>query len=116
VLPAVVRVDDVIGGAAGGRVVGVIERLQRLMTDLELLIRHAKTEDGKVRNAKLLGSSIEGMRRCLETGVKLHQAMRAADEVDRLQNAVLEEIRKCDEDLHVRVLLRLRDLLDKWEG
>jgi hypothetical protein len=93
--------------AASGKVVGVIERLQRLMADLEMLIRPAKTEDGKVRNAKLLGTSFNQMRRCLEIGVKLHQAMPAADEVDRLQNVVLDEIWKCDEERHVSVVLRL---------
>src|SRR6185312_5493699 len=45
-LPIVVKVDEVIGTAAGGKAVGVIERLQGLMVDVEMLIRHAKSEDG----------------------------------------------------------------------
>jgi hypothetical protein len=115
-LPAVVKVDEVVGGAAGGKVVGVIERLQAIMTDIEMLIRHAKTDDGKVRNSRLLGASLEQMRRCLETGVKLHQAMRGVDEVDRLQEAILDEIGKCDRELQVRVLVRLRAVAENWKG
>jgi hypothetical protein len=81
-----------------------------------MLIRHAKTDDGKVRNSRLLGASLEQMRRCLETGVKLHQAMRGVDEVDRLQEAILDEIGKCDKELHVRVLVRLRAVAENWRG
>jgi hypothetical protein len=115
-LPTVVKVDEVLGGAAGGRVVGVIERLQAVMTDIEMLIRHAKTEDGKVRNARLLGTSLEQMRRCLETGVRLHQAMRDAAAVDALQDAIVDEIGKCDAALRERVLLRLQDVAVAWGG
>jgi hypothetical protein len=115
-LPAVVRVDDVLGGAAGGKVVGVIERLQVVMTDIEMLIRHAKTDDGKVRNARLLGTSLEQMRRCLETGVRLHQAMRETDQVDRLQNAILDAIAEEAPDLAVRIYRKLDGIAAGWGG
>jgi hypothetical protein len=115
-LPAVVRVDDVLGGAAGGKVVGVIDRLQRLMADLEMLIAHAKTEDGKVRNARLLGTSLEQMRRCLETGVRLHQAMRETDQVDRLQNAIIDAIAEESPELAARVYLKIDAIAANWGG
>jgi hypothetical protein len=115
-LPAVVRVDDVLGGAAGGKVVGVIDRLQRLMTDLEMLIAYAKTDEGKVRNARLLGTSLEQMRRCLETGVRLHQAMREVDEVDRLQKAVIDAIAEESPDLARRIYLKIDAIAASWGG
>jgi hypothetical protein len=115
-LPVVVSVDDVIGSSSGRKVVTVIERLQTLAADLELLVKHAKNPDGGVRNARLLLQATGEFRKLLETGARIHAAMREADQVDRLHDAILDEIGKCDADLHVRVLLRLQDVAAAWGG
>jgi len=42
----------------------------------------SKMIEGKVRNSRLLLQSSAELRKCLETGVKLHQAMREVSAID----------------------------------
>jgi hypothetical protein len=74
--------------------VHVVDKLCEIIADYDLLIRHARTDDGKVRNGRLLVVANAELRRCLETAVKLYQAMRDIDQVDRMRDAILEEIAK----------------------
>ena len=90
-LPVAPKVEHIVGG---GMTIHVLERLQGLVGDLDALIKHAKNPDGGVRNARLLGSSIEGMRRLLETAMKFHEVLRNAAAINALQNAILDEICK----------------------
>jgi hypothetical protein len=112
-MPVAPRLEHVIGG---GKTIHVLERLQGLVDDLDGLIKYAKKEDGSVRNARLLGSSIEGMRRLLETAMKFHEALRSAAAVDALQSAIIDTIAECDAELAERVLLRLDQVAANWGG
>ncbi|CAH2606234.1 conserved protein of unknown function (plasmid) [Rhodovastum atsumiense] len=89
-LPALVTVDDI---ASSGGVIPVIEKLVGCIGIAEQLIAHARTEDGKVRSAKLLLSASEHMRRNLETAVRLQEAMRQAEEMERFHRRILGMVR-----------------------
>lgn len=112
-LPVAPRIEDAIGES---KTINALAKLHGIILDLDKLIAYAKKEDGSVRNARLLGSSIEGMRRCLETAMKFHAAMRDAAAVDALQNAILDEIGKCDAELAERVYRRIDAIAENWTG
>jgi hypothetical protein len=111
-LPAVVRLDDV----SGTPTIRIIERLNQAIDAMDQLMAHARTEDGKVRNAKLLLGAADKLRACLDTAVKIQQAMRSVDEVDRLHQAMIAEIAKCDRDLAERVIRAMRAVSSSWSG
>jgi hypothetical protein len=112
-LPAIVPIE-VVGG--GGKTVNVLERLQRVMADIELLVGHAKTDDGKVRNSRLLLQSSAELRKCLETSVKFYQAMRDVDQVNQLHAAILAEIRKASPEMAEAILRRIDAIAASWAG
>jgi hypothetical protein len=112
-LPAVIRIEDV---GAGGTTRGVIARLEHVMSDVEMLVKHAKTADGAVRNARLLLVALTELRRCLETSVRIYQAMKEVDHVDQLHAAILGEIRKESPEVAERILRRMEDIATQWGG
>jgi hypothetical protein len=111
-LPAMVRLEDV----SGTPTVKIIEELGTVVSDLKSLVKHAKGADGSVRNARLLLSASDRVRACLETAVKIQQAMRNVDEVDRLHAAMIAEIAKCDPVLAERVIRAMRAVSSRWSG
>jgi hypothetical protein len=111
-LPAVVRLEDV----AGTPTVKIIEELGLIVADLKAVVAYAKDPSGKVRNAKLLIVASDRVRAWLDTAVKIQQAMRGVDEVDRLQAAMIAEIAKCDRDLAERVVRAMRAVSSTWSG
>jgi hypothetical protein len=112
-LPEVVRIEDV---GAGSTTVGVIQRLEDVIANVEMLVRHAKTDDGKIRNARLMLLALAELRKCLETSVKFYQAMREIDQIDRLHTVILEEIGKQSPELAEQILLRIDAIAGAWSG
>jgi hypothetical protein len=112
-MPIAPKIEHVIGA---GKAVNVLDRLQGLVDDLDALIKHAKHDDGRVRNARLLGTSIEGMRRLLETAMKFHAVLRETAAVDALQNAILDTVAECDPALAERVLRKMDHVAAFWGG
>jgi hypothetical protein len=111
-LPIIARLDDLRGGST----INVLERLARVTDDIELLVRHAKTEDGKVRNPRLLLVSLAELRKCLETSVKFYQAMRETAQADRLQDAILDEIAKTSPEVAEAIYRRIDQIAASWMG
>jgi hypothetical protein len=109
-LPAVVRVEEI----AGTPTVRIIEELAIVVADLKALVRHAKGSDGSVRNARLLLQASDRVRACMETAMKIQAAMHDVDQVDRLHDAIIAEIAKCDRELAERVIRALRAISSKW--
>lgn len=112
-MPLAPKIEHILGS---GRTVNVLERLQSLVEALDGLIKYAKTDDGRVRNARLLGASIEGMRRLLETAMKFHAILRETAAVDALQNALISAVAECDPALAERVLRKMDQVAATWGG
>lgn len=112
-LPEVVRVEDL---DAGGATSGVVPRLQQVIANVEMLVRHAKSDDGKIRNARLLLAALAEMRKCLETSVKFYEAMREVNQVDALHSAILEEIARESPEAAERILHRIDVIAARWGG
>jgi hypothetical protein len=69
---------------------------------------HARTDDGKVRNARLLLAASEHLRRCIETAAKITDTLMRADKVERYHTAIIEEIAA------ERILLHISRLTAAW--
>lgn len=95
--------------------VQIVATLREIVADFELLIQHAKTDDGRVRNARLLVTANAELRRCLEAAVKLQQAMREVDQVDKLHDAILEEIAKLAPETAEAIYRRIDQIAAQWE-
>jgi len=111
-LPAQVTVDDIAGG---GSTVRIIETLASVVADVRLLVRHAKTDDGRVRNSKLLLSASAELRKCLETAVRLQEALRDVQQIDKLHAAIIDEIAKEAPELAERMFLRVDRFCSQFE-
>lgn len=111
-LPVRASVDDVAGG--GG--LRILDKLTAIVADAELVVRHAKTEDGKPRNAKLLLAAGDALRRAAETILKVTQAMHEIDAVERFHNEIFDALRQESPELAERVVRRLQRLAEKWGG
>lgn len=109
-LPKVVRLEDV----AGAGTIQVIERLNVCLSIADKLMAHAQTEDGRVKNARLLLQSSEHLRRCLETAARIADVMRQVNEVDRFHALVIEKISRLDPVLAEELVHDLTQLSAQW--
>lgn len=111
-LPAVVGPQQIASEGA----IAIIDRLNSCLATADQLMRHARHEDGKVRNAKLLLAASEYLRRCLETAARIADQMREVNQVDRFHAAIIEEIGKESAECAERIQRRLATLAAEWGG
>jgi hypothetical protein len=109
-LPAVVKVEHIV--TAG--VVPVIERLNTCLTAADQLMAHARNEDGKVRNSRLLLAASEHLRRCVDTAARITDTLMRADKVERYHAAIIEEIAAESPATAERILMRISRLTAAW--
>jgi hypothetical protein len=109
-LPRVVTVDDI---AATG-VLNVVQQLNSCVAVAHELIAHARTIDGGVRNAKLLLSASEHLRRNLETAARITELMLRSDRIEKFHIAIIEELSRESPALAERAAMRLANLANRW--
>jgi hypothetical protein len=112
-LPVRVSVDEVV---KGGGTLKVIDKLNSIVADLDALVLYAKNPEGGIRNARLLLAASRELRGCVETGLKLYQAMREVGQVDRLQEAMLDEIEKLSPETAEAIYRRMDQIASQWTG
>jgi hypothetical protein len=112
-LPVRVSVDEVV---KGGGTLKVIDKLNSIVADLDALVLDAKNPEGGIRNARLLLAASRELRGCVETGLKLYQAMREVGQVDRLQEAMLDEIEKLSPETAEAIYRRMDQIASQWTG
>ena len=113
-LPVRVSMDEVVKG--GGGTLKVIDKLNSIVADLDALVLYAKNPEGGIRNARLLLAASRELRGCVETGLKLYQAMREVGQVDRLQEAMLDEIEKLSPETAEAIYRRMDQIASQWTG
>lgn len=111
-LPVRVSVDEVAGG--GG--LRLLDRLARVVADAELVVAHAKTAEGGVRNAKLLLSAGDALRRVAETILRVTESMHEVDQVTKFHDEIFAALREESPELAERIVRRLQRLAEKWGG
>jgi hypothetical protein len=110
-LPVMVRPEHMVGMPT----VNLIAKLGEIVANMDLLIAHAKDETtGKVRNTRLLLAASDRLRACLETATKIYAAMRDIDQVDRLHDAIIDEIRRENPETAKRILRRLAAMASRY--
>jgi hypothetical protein len=109
-LPATVKIEHI----ATVGVVPVIDRLNTCLAASEQLMAHARTEEGKVRNARLLLAASEHLRRCIDTAARITDTLMRADKVERYHAAIIEEIAAENPSTAERILLRISRLTAAW--
>ncbi len=105
-LPVALRPRDL----AGNTTVSVIGHLHNCMETAEQVMAHARTDEGEVRDARLLLSASEHLRRSVETVAKLYQAIKHVQKLDAFHEAVVAEIADESPELAERVLARIARL------
>jgi hypothetical protein len=102
-LPALVKVEHVVSAGA----IPVMDRLNQCVMAAAQAVDHARLEDGRIRNAKLLLAASEHMRRCVETAGRITEVMMRAERVERFHAAIIEEIGKEAPVVAERLAMRL---------
>lgn len=100
--------------AGYGGAVAFVDKLRIIVANAEKVIAHATKDDGTPRNAKLLMMANDNLRRAMETGLKLHQAMREISAVDRFLAAIIDALRQESPELAERIVHRLNQLAAEW--
>ena len=88
--------------------------LKECLADAEKLKAHALTDEGKIRNAKLLLQSSEHVRRTLETAARLQDSLIEVARVGQFHRAIFEMLREESPAFAERVVIRLRQLNVQW--
>jgi hypothetical protein len=107
-LPRVPSIDDV--KTMG--LVPVLELLWQSIKAAQELMAHGRDSDGKVRNARLIASGAEHLRRAVETAAKLNETVAVQQEMQAFHRIVMEEIAAEPPLLQERILLRIRHACD----
>jgi hypothetical protein len=108
-LPIRVTAEDMTG------VVRLVEKLRAIVRDIDLLIAHSKADDGKVRNARLLLAANGEMRKTLETALRMQEAMHSAQQIDKMHDAILDEVAKLAPETAEAILRRIDLVAAQWE-
>jgi hypothetical protein len=112
-LPTVIRVDDI---ASRGGTIAVVQQLHDCLELAQKIIKQSMYDDGRVRLTKTALAASEHIRRCLETSVRMAEAMREISRIDEFHAVVVEEIAKESPDLAERLLMRLHHMTAAWNG
>lgn len=110
-LPKVIGVADLTGSS----VVELIERIETALSATEHVMRHARTDDGKVRNGKLLLAASNSLVRNLQIANELRRSIEQARKIEEFHVAIMDELQAASPELAERVLLRLRRTCDRFE-
>jgi hypothetical protein len=109
-LPKLVTVETISGTGS----ISVMLHLQEAIQAAQQVMKHAKTPEGAVRNAKLLLSASTSLRQCLDTALRIFEAMHSISEIEKFHSAIFDALRAESPELAERVVQRLRHLTTQW--
>jgi hypothetical protein len=110
------RPPSVMAAIAGGRHgdLSFMSLLEACIGDAQQILAFARTEDGRVRNARLILAASQHMRQTLETAAKIQQSVLSIANIDEFHNAILAELSACAPEVGEKVVQRLRQLVSRW--
>jgi hypothetical protein len=109
-LPTIPKMEHIASQGA----IPIIDRLNTCLSVAEQLMAHARTDDGKVRNSKLLLTASEHLRRCIDTAARITDTLMRAEKIERYHAAIMEEIGAESPETAERMLGRLSRLTATW--
>jgi hypothetical protein len=92
----------------------ILDRLQRTMDTCSLVLAHAHTPEGKLRNPRMALQAADTLRRCLETALKLYDKLDAIRIVERFMKEMLDEIRPLSPETAKAIVHRLQKVQRRW--
>jgi len=107
-IPPVVTLGDLTGEDG---TIAVVSRIIAILRDMDLLVAHAKHDDGKVKNSKLLIAASREMRQGLETAMKLKEGLRQERDLDEMMRAIVAEVARESPACAERILRRMTGVL-----
>ena len=121
-LPARVSPDDIVAACTPAEAArpeySVIEMLAGVIEDAQLVVAHAKHDDGKPKMPRLLLQAGESLRRAAETALKVTAAMNDIDKMEQfhedLFNSVESIARKHGHEIGEEMFLALRRVHERW--
>jgi hypothetical protein len=121
-LPPNLTIDEASAGVWPGSGAGrqrnghmtVREWLENCIVTAEQVMEFARTQDGGVRNAKLLLTASEHLRRSIATACEQHEAMMNTMQIERFHEAMIDEIGKVDRPTAERIINRLQAIQSDW--
>ena len=110
------RPPSIIAAIAGGRHgnLSFMALLESCIADAQQILAFARTEDGRVRNARLILAASQHLRQTLETAAKIQQSVLSIANIDEFHGAILAELSACAPELGEKVVQRLRQLTSRW--
>ena len=94
----------------------MVERLRECVEIAQKIIKYSQTDNGKVRNAKLLLAGSEHLRRVIDSAVKLQEAAMQLSQVERFHEEIFVALREESPEFAEKVLVRLGQLAERWGG
>ena len=98
----------------GGGIGKVMAKLERAIDTVDHCITYAYGENGKIRNPRMALAASDGLRRCLETTLKLHEAVDNVQAVQRFMDEIMAALRDVTPDVAATVVERLRGVTARW--
>ncbi len=111
-LPAIPTPDTIAGG---GGVVRVADELNRCLRVLDRILDECERPEGDIRLKKTALAAVEGTRRCLETAVRMAEAMRHISKVDQFNARVIDCVRRLSPELGEELLRDLDQMMVQWD-
>jgi hypothetical protein len=109
-LPTLGRSGDVLGGG----VLEIMEKLHVCMGLAEGIITKTRNPDGSIRLVKTALAASEHIRRCLETSVRVADAIRQISRIDAFHASIIDEIALESPECAERILVRLKQFHVSW--
>jgi hypothetical protein len=109
-LPTVPRLEHI----ATVGVVPVIDRLNVCLQVADELMSHARSENGTVRNSRLLLTASEHLRRCIDTAARITDTLMRAEKIERYHSAIIGVIAEESPETAERILARISQLTAAW--
>lgn len=92
----------------------VMSKLERAIETVDQCISYSYGENGKLRNPRMALAASDGLRRCLETALKLHEAVDNVQAVQRFMDEIMAALRETSPEVAAAVVEKLQGVTGRW--
>jgi hypothetical protein len=113
-LPPIVSLGPALTPDAPDSAIPFMRRLQECFAAADQLLKHARTAEGDVRNARLIVVASEHARKTLETAARIQAGLLELGQTEKFHQAVFDVLKEVDPTVAEKVLIRLRQVNATW--
>lgn len=92
----------------------VMNKIERAIDVVDQCISYSYGADGKLRNPRMALAASDGLRRCLETALKLHEAVDNVQALQRFMDEIMAALRDASPEVAAVVVERLQSVTGRW--